>query len=287
MDSEQIATRERLAQAAPDPAVAYLTAYVEWRRKAAGFNKLISSSARQRAVRTILALHFAAERGNPDEGATVERVLAYADPPVCGLRVLRTTINLAQHSGLLMVQKGHFDRRQKTLSPTASWIALEAERHRLALARLRPDSAETFPSADLVARFALADLPRPAVGITLGEPDGVMGALAALEGGLAVICAVADAWVHRRPVGSHKEIGRDFRISGSQVRKILHLAADCGRVALDREGRVADASRLAAACKRLAAHDLALYARCLGAFETPGPALETNQRAQPARRGIG
>ncbi len=94
-----------------------------------------------------------------------------------------------------------------------------------------------------------------------------MRALAALDGGMATAFAVADAWIRGQRVPSHKEIGASFRLSASQARKILRLAADHGLVVFDRDGKIADASGLAAACRRLVAHEFALYARFVAPFE--------------------
>ncbi len=89
----------------------------------------------------------------------------------------------------------------------------------------------------------------------------------ALDGGLATAFAVADAWQRGKRPPSHKEIGASFRLSASQARKILRLAADYALVTFDREGKISDASGLLSECRRLVAHEFALYARCIAPFE--------------------
>ena len=121
-------------------ATSYLEAFVNWRRTLSGFNKVVSSGARQRIMKSILCLHFGNATENPDDGATFERLLGLSNPAdraaTCGPRVLRTVIALAQRSGHLAVAQGWYDRRLKILRPTDKWIALEAERHEVALASL-------------------------------------------------------------------------------------------------------------------------------------------------------
>ncbi len=53
----------------------YLEAFVAWRRGLGGFNKVISSGARRRIMKSILCLHFGNATENPDDGATFERLL--------------------------------------------------------------------------------------------------------------------------------------------------------------------------------------------------------------------
>jgi hypothetical protein len=280
-------------------ATSYLEAFVNWRRTLSGFNKVVSSGARQRIMKSILCLHFGNATENPDDGATFERLLSLSNPAdraeTCGPRVLRTVIALAQRSGHLAVAQGWYDRRLKILRPTDKWIALEAERHEVALASLgllqqdRSRFAMRPSGAALVGRLAVASgRAERAVGLILGEPDGAMRAVAALDGGMATALSVADAWSRGKRIPSHKEIGANFRLSASQARKILRLAGDHGLLTFDREGKIADASGLAAASRRLLAHEFALYARCIAPFETaqaetmPAPAFVAERRPEHA-----
>ncbi len=261
-------------------AATFIESYVAWRRTRGGFNKVISSSARRRIMRSILSLHYGNVTDNPDEGATFERLLsrsnANADCGVegCGPRVLRTVISLAQRTGHLTVSQGWYDRRLKILRPTEKWIAEEAERHEVALASLdllqqeRSRFAARPRGAALVGRLAVASGRHDrAVGVMLGEPDAPMRLLGALDGGLATAFAIAEAWIRGKRLPSHKEIGASFRLSASQARKILRLAADNALVSFDRDGKIDDAAGLAAACRNLVAHEFALYARCVAPFE--------------------
>jgi hypothetical protein len=229
-------------------------------------------------LKSILSLHFANATDNPDNGATFERLLSQSNPcnraQNCGPRVLRTVITLAQRSGHLTVHQGWYDRRLKILRPTEKWIAQEADRHEVALSSLgllaqdRTRFASRPRGAALVGRLAVASTRHEGViGVTLGEPDAGLRAVAALDGGLATAFAVADATMRGKAIPSHKEIGASFRLSASQARKILRLAADHGLVSFDREGKIADATELAAASRRLVAHEFAFYARCVAPFE--------------------
>lgn len=259
----------------------YIEAFVNWRRTLGGFNKVISSGTRRRILKSILYLHFSNATDNPDDGATFERLLTQSNPQQgearenCGPRVLRTVISLAQRSGHLAVSQGWYDRRLKILRPTDTWITQEAERHEAALASLALLAQDrsrftTRPrGAPLVGRLAIGfGRGERGVGVALGEPDGAVRALCALDGGMATAFAVADAWVRGKRVPSHKEIGASFRLSASQARKILRLASEHSLIVFDREGKIADASGLAAACRRLVAHEFALYARSIAPFET-------------------
>ena len=261
-------------------ATSYVEAFVNSRRALGGFNKVISSGARRRILKSVLYLHFSNATDNPDDGATFERLLSQSNPQDgegrenCGPRVLRTVISLAQRSGHLAVSQGWFDRRLKILRPTDLWIAQESERHEMALASLallaqdRSRFATRPRGAALVGRLAVGfGRGDWAVGVGLGEPDGALRAISALDGGMATAFAVADAWIRSKRVPSHKEIGASFRLSASQARKILRLAADHSLVAFDRDGKIADASGLATACRRLVAHEFALYARSIAPFE--------------------
>jgi len=261
-------------------ATSYIEAFVNWRRTLGGFNKVISSGARRRILKSILYLHFSNATDNPDDGATFERLLNQSNPQEgegrenCGPRVLRTVISLAERSGRLAVSQGWYDRRLKILRPTDMWIAQEGERHEAALASLallaqdRSRFATRPRGAALVARLAIGYAGGDWVtGVTLGEPDGALRAVCALDGGLATVFAVTDAWIRGKRAPSHKEIGANFRLSASQARKILRLAADHSLVVFDREGKISDASGLASACRRLVAHEFALYARSITPFE--------------------
>jgi hypothetical protein len=261
-------------------AASYIEAFVNWRRGLGGFNKVISSGARRRILKSILYLHFSNATDNPDDGATFERLLGQSNPQQvdarenCGPRVLRTVISLAQRSGHLAVSQGWYDRRLKILRPTDKWIAQEGERHEATLASLAQLAQDrlrfaTRPrGAALVGRLTMSfGRPDPAVGVALGEPDGAMRAICALDGGMATAFSVADAWARGACVPSHKEIGASYRLSASQARKILRLAADHALIVFDREGKIAEASGLVAACRRLVAHEFALYARSMAPFE--------------------
>ena len=275
----------------------YIEIFVDWRRTLGGFNKVISSEARRRILKSILYLHFSNATDNPDDGATFERLLAQSNPHQgegggsCGPRVLRTVISLAQRTGHLGVSQGWYDRRLKILRPTDFWIAQEAERHEAALASLalltqglnrglnqdlthdRLRFATPTRGAALVGRLAIGfGRCEAAVGVTLGAPDGAMRAVCALDGGIATAFAIADAWTRGAHLPSHKEIGQSFRLSASQARKILRLAADHGIVVFDGDGKIADASGLAAACRRLVAYEFAHYARAIAPFETAASA---------------
>lgn len=263
-------------------ATSYIEAFVNWRRTLGGFNKVISSGARRRILKSILYLHFSNATDNPDDGATFERLLNQSNPQEgegrdnCGPRVLRTVISLAQRSGHLAVTQGWYDRRLKILRPTDMWIAQEGERHETALASLallaqdRSRFAARPRGAALVGRLAMIGCGCGdwAAGVTLGEPDGALRAICALDGGMATAFAVTDAWIRGKRVPSHKEIGASFRLSASQARKILRLAADHSLVGFDRDGKICDASGLAAASRRLVAHEFGLYARSVAPFET-------------------
>jgi hypothetical protein len=261
-------------------ATSYVESFVSWRRHLGGFNKVISSNARRRITKNILRLHFGNATDNPDDGATFERLLAHSNGHAvegenCGPRVLRTVIALAHRSGCLTISPGWYDRRLKILRPTEKWIGQEAERHEVALASLgllaqdRSRFATRPSGAALVGRLAVASgRLDQAVGVTLGEPDESLRAVVALDGGLATIFAVADAWMRGKRLPSHKEIGASYRLSASQARKILRLAADHALIGFDREGKISDGSGLAAAVRRLVAHEFALYARCVTPVET-------------------
>lgn len=293
---------DRLVRAiATDPnfeaaATSYLEAFVSWRRGLGGFNKVISSGARRRIMKSILSLHFGNATENPDDGATFERLLNQSSRvEACGPRVLRTVISLANRTGHLQVQRGCFDRRLKILRPTEKWITQEAERHEVALSSLgllaRDNSRFALRphGGALVNKLAvLTGRIEHAIGAYLGEPDGAMRAISALDGGLATSFAIAEALARGKRPPSHKEIGASFRLSASQARKILRLAADYGLVCFDRDGKIADASGLLNECRRLVAHEFALYARCIAPFESApadlivAPALLVERPAEHA-----
>jgi hypothetical protein len=259
--------------------VSYIESLVAWRRGLGGFNKVVSCGARQRIMKSVLRLHYGNATDNPDDGATFERLLALANPvdgsDTCGPRVLRTVIALAQRTGHLHVSKGWFDRRLKILRPSEKWVAQEAERHEAALQSLQLlvlDRSRHFSpprGAALVARLATASQFDDACGVTLGTPDAGLRAVCALDGGLATAFAVTDAFLRDRRIPSHKEIGASFRLSASQARKILRLAADHDLVVFDRLGKITDASGLVRESRRLIAHELAIYARCVAPARQP------------------
>jgi len=259
--------------------VSYVEALVAWRRGLGNFNKVVSCGARQRIMKSVLRLHYGNATDNPDDGATFERLLNLANPEdgsdTCGPRVLRTVIALAQRTGHLHVTKGWFDRRLKILRPTEKWIAQEVERHEAALQSLqllaldRSRFSNPPRGAALVARLATASQFDHACGLTLGAPDGGLRAVCALDGGLATVFAVADAFLRDKRIPSHKEIGSSFRLSASQARKILRLAADHDLVVFDRLGEISDASGLVKQGRRVIAHELAAYARCIAPARQP------------------
>ncbi len=264
----------------------FVESYVAWRRTRGGYNKVISSSARHRIMRCVLNLHYGNVTDNPDDGATFERLLALCNAHCreaedgCGPRVLRTVISLAHRSGLLNVSQGWYDRRLKILRPTDKWIADEAEWHEAALLSFSLLAQDRYRvtarprGAALVGRLAvMAGRSGHPLGLTLGEPDARLRTLASLDGGMATAFAVADAWKRGQRLPSHKDLGASFRISASQARKILRLAADQGLLHFDRDGKIGDASALASACRHLVAHEFALYARCLTPFEAKPDAL--------------
>lgn len=269
--------------------VSYIEALVVWRRGLGNYNKVVACSARHRIMKSVLRLHFGNATDNPDDGATFERLLALAnlsDDESCGPRVLRTVIGLAQRTGHLEVSQGWFDRRLKILRPTEKWIAQEAERHDAALKSLRLLLDERTRhlmaprGAALVARLATAANFDCALGLTVGAPDGGLRAIMALDGGIATALSVADAFLRGKRIPSHKEIGASFRLSASQARKILHIGADYGLIGFDRNGKISEAAGLVAQCRRLIAHELAIYARAVivtrpheEEFLLPAPAL--------------
>jgi len=278
--------------------VSYIEAMVSWRRGLGNFNKVVSCGARQRIMKSVLRLHFGNATENPDDGATFERLLSLANPreggDSCGPRVLRTVISLAQRTGHLQVSKGWFDRRLKILRPTEKWIAQEADRHEAALQSLqllaldRSRFQEPPRGAALVARLSTASQFDQSCGLSLGAPDGALRVICALDGGLATAFAVADAFLRDKRIPSHKEIGASFRLSASQARKILRLAADHGLVAFDRLGKISDAAGLAAEARRLVAQELSVYARCMAQARQPSAdmllpvALQTTSSAEHA-----
>jgi hypothetical protein len=76
----------------------YIEAFVTWHRSLGNFNRLVSSIPRRRIMKSILCLHFGDVAGNPDNGATFERLLdEVVRERICGHRMLRTTIALARH----------------------------------------------------------------------------------------------------------------------------------------------------------------------------------------------
>jgi hypothetical protein len=275
--SDEVIDRSASAIAA-DPhfdaaVVSYVEAMVAWRRGLGNFNKVVSCGARQRIMKSVLRLHYSNAGDNPDDGATFERLLALANPgdggETCGPRVLRTVIALAQRTGHLHVAKGWFDRRLKILRPTEKWITQEAERHEGALASLRLLQRDrtrflSLPcGVNLVARLATAAQFDSACGLTLGTANGGLHAIAALDGGMATVFAVAEACLRDKRIPSHKELGASFRLSASQARKILRLAAEHELLVFNGLGKISDASGLLSETRRLIAHELALYAQCV------------------------
>ena len=113
-----------------------------------------------------------------------------------------------------------------------------------------------------------------------------MRAVVALDGGLATAFAVADAWIRGKRLPSHKEIGASFRLSASQARKILRLAADHGLVVFDRDGKIGDASGLASGLPPPGRPRIRALPRCVAPFETAGGA-DASRRAFVAERPPG
>jgi hypothetical protein len=254
----------------------YLQAFVTWHRSLGNFNRLVSSIPRRRIMKSILRLHFDDVAGNPDNGATFERVLnEVIRERICGHRMLRTTIALAGRSGHLSARRGACDGRLRLLHPTDKWIAKEIERHEVALASLSLLAQYGFfftgrlCGVALVSRLAVASgHSGDAVGTVLGEPDGLLRSVAALDGGLVTSFAIADAWIRGKRIPSTREIGASFMLSPSQALKIVRLAADHALVTFDNTGKIADASQLAAEGRRLVANELALYAHYVGPVDT-------------------
>lgn len=274
----------------------YLEAFVVWHRSLGGFNRLISSIPRRRIMKSILCLHFGDVAGAPDSAATFERVLnEVTRDKTCGPRMLRTIIGRAQYSGHLTVSRGLCDRRLKLLHPTDKWIAKEIERDEVALASLSHLAQDRFHFAGrlrgvaLLSRLAVAcGRSGHLVGVALGEPDGALRAVAAHDGGLVTTFAIADAWTRGKRIPSTRGIGANFRLSPSQVQKIVRLAAEYGLLTFDSGGKIADPSQLAAEGRRLVANELAFYVRCLGLAddglpETPPLAAPVLSRAQTRR----
>ncbi len=269
--------------------VSYIEALVAWRRGLGNFNKVVSCGARQRIMKSVLRLHYSNSTDNPDDGATFERLLSITNPgdgsEACGPRVLRTVIALAQRTGHLQVMKGWFDRRLKILRPTEKWIAQEADRHEAALQSLqllKLDRNRFLPpprGAALVARVAVASQIDEGCCLMPGAPDAGLRAVCALDGGLATAFAVTDAFLRDKRIPSHKEIGSSFRLSASQARKILRLAADHGLVTFDGLGKISDVSGLMAECRQLVAHELAIYARCVSPSRQPSAQIVLSNTA--------
>jgi len=128
----------------------------------------------------------------------------------------------------------------------------------------------------------------------LGEPDGVLRSVAALDGGLVTSFAIADAWIRGKRIPSTREIGASFMLSPSQALKIVRLAADHALVTFDNTGKIADASQIAAEARRLVANELALYARYLGPVDTglaekpplAAPVLRACQESTALKMGL-
>ena len=128
------------------------------------------------------------------------------------------------------------------------------------LARQRSRFAAPPCGAALIELFAIAAWAdgRPTF-TTLGDPDVAIRAIAGMGGGFVTILAVADAWLRKRAIPTHLELAADFRISGTQVCKIIRLAAHHQLVDMGRNGKIVDASALVVAVRRLVAQELALY----------------------------
>jgi hypothetical protein len=205
-------------------------------------------------------------------GATFEGLLVHQSRsrknPAYGRAILRAVIQAGQRSGHLQVQQREEDRRIKIIYPTDTWISQEAERHEAALASLAFLQAHRSPffavqkGPELVERIAVtAAQTQDAVGVQLGEPDEPLAKIAACHGGLSTILAIADAWGRGRAAPSSRYLAASFRISGTQVRKILGLAAERGLIALEYGGKIRDATNLLLASRRLVAHEFSLYRR--------------------------
>lgn len=260
-----------------DDAVAhYVENILVWRHQLGGFNKIISSYARINIIGYVMFLHFANETGNPDNGATFERLASLClMREQCGPRVLRTVLVVANATGYLHTERGRFDRRLKLYQPTEKLMARIRQwcGHMLAcfdflvdgqgFAR-RPSDEPGFVGR-MMSTSGRAVVER---GLLIGEHFEDLYPILCLDGGFATMIAVVGARLRGQPAPSHQEIGKRFRFSASQARKILKLAEERDLVAFSDEGRVADASGLVELCRRYIARELSMYAKYSLGLET-------------------
>lgn len=242
---------------------------LRWRCGLRGFNKVISSHARNFVMNSILYLHYQARPDDPDAGATFERLLKYClDRGFCGPRVLRTVLMLAETSGHLTVERGRFDRRLKIFRPTEKLLtqARDSVDRILDCIDLLVDERSprvSSSSRDILVRRVISGAGRRYFeeGLAVAEHYEDLYALLRLDGGFATVVAVTDAQLRGSPLPAYKEISERFRLSASQSRKILKRAEDLGLVTFSRGGRLADASGLVRTFKWAVARELALYAK--------------------------
>ena len=84
----------------PHAASHYVSTALAWRKTLGAFNNVISTYARREIIRNILFLHYKNPHGNPDDGASFERLLNIClQRDLCGSRVLRTVLTLAKRYG--------------------------------------------------------------------------------------------------------------------------------------------------------------------------------------------
>jgi len=250
-------------------ALTYIESLVKWRCDLGAFNKVISSYSRHLIVRYVLFLHFGNDSGNPDKGATIQRLLDLClERDRCGSRVLRNVLSLAQMTGYLSIERGRFDQRLKVLEPTDK--LLEQMRRYYAhtfrcfdvLLGDRAPRQISRDDPDMVERVCFA-VGGPYIDqhLLIGEYFEDLHSLFGLDGGFATVFAVVDAQMRGQTPPSYKDIAQRFRLSASQARKILKSAEARGLMTFDDMGKVAGASGLVEACKRFIARELALYAK--------------------------
>jgi hypothetical protein len=239
-----------------------------WRGGLGGYNKVISSHARNFIMNSILYLHFQARPDDPDEGATYERLLKLCvDRGFCGPRVLRTVLMLGESTGRLTCERGRFDRRLKLFRPTEKLIAQARHCTDHMLSCFDILLGGKAPRHDAVSREAtfrrmisVAGRRYFEDGLELSEHYGDLLALLRLDGGCATVLAVTDAQLAGVPLPAYKEVAARFRFSASQSRKILKRGEELGLVAFS-AGRLTDASALVRTYQWAFARELALYAK--------------------------
>jgi hypothetical protein len=242
---------------------------LKWRCSLGGFNKVISSHARNFIMNSVLYLHFQARPDDPDEGATYERLLKFCvDRGFCGPRVLRTVLMLAEGSGRLTVERGRFDRRLKIFRPTELLLAQSRECEEHVLDCFDILMKERSPRRGSLSRDTLSRRMISVAGrryfedrVDLCEHYEDLLELLRLDGGYATVLAVTDAQLKGMAPPPYKEIAARFRFSASQSRKILKRAEDLGLAKFSGGGRLADASGLVRTYRWAVARELALHAK--------------------------